>query len=243
MSDTSIITEQYVQIRQTPASVGIRVLSAAWDIFFIIIYIICSIIVSNVIEIFTINSSNIKIYFIYIFIILPTILYPVFFEVFNHGRTLGKKMHNIRVVMADGTPPSLGSTLLRWLFLIIDATSGIGLVVILLNKNNRRLGDMAAGTMVIEDNSYRNVRVSLDEYDYLNKKYRPVYPEAADLTINQANIIKQTLCLPSGKRSARIEPLAKKVKSTLAINSLNDNTEQFLTTILHDYQYYLLEDI
>jgi uncharacterized RDD family membrane protein YckC len=243
MSDTSVITEQYVQIRQTPASVGDRVLSAIWDILFIIIYTICSSITLNVIDDHLIIYPNLNTYFIYIFIILLPIIYPVLFEVFNHGRTPGKIIRRTRVVMADGTPPSLGSTLLRWLFLLIDAVSGIGLVVMLLNKNNRRLGDMAAGTMVIKDNSYRNVRVSLDEYDYLNKNYRPMYPEAANLTINQADIIKHTLDLPSGKRSARIEPLAKKVKSALTITPHNNNAEQFLTTVLHDYQYYLLEDI
>eukprot|EP00825_Cyclidium_porcatum_P026082 TRINITY_DN28160_c0_g1_i1.p1 TRINITY_DN28160_c0_g1~~TRINITY_DN28160_c0_g1_i1.p1 ORF type:complete len:198 (-),score=12.58 TRINITY_DN28160_c0_g1_i1:180-773(-) len=150
---------------------------------------------------------------------------------------------SVRCVQETGTPPTLGSTLLRWLFLIIDATSGIGLFVMLLNKNNRRLGDMAAGTMVIEENSYKYVRVSLDEYDYLNKNYKPVYPEAANLTINQADIIKHTLSLPSDKCSERIEPLAKKVKSALAVTPRNNNAEEFLTTILHDYQYYLLEDI
>jgi len=102
---------------------------------------------------------------------------------------------------------------------------------------------MAAGTMVIEDNSYRNVRVSLDEYDYLNKNYKPVYPEAANLNINQADIIKHTLNLPEEKCAERVEPLAKKVMSTLAVTPHNNNAEQFLTTILHDYQYYLLEDI
>ena len=243
MSDTSIITEQYVKIRQTPASVGDRVLSAMWDILFIVIYIICSVIVSNFIESFTFPYPDLKIFFVFLFIILPPLLYPVLFEVFNHGRTPGKKIREIRVVMVDGTPPTLGSTLLRWLFLIIDATSGIGLFVMLLNKNNRRLGDMAAGTMVIEENSYKYVRVSLDEYDYLNKNYKPVYPEAANLTINQADIIKHTLSLPSDKCSERIEPLAKKVKSALAVTPRNNNAEEFLTTILHDYQYYLLEDI
>ena len=243
MSDTSIITEQYVKIRQTPASVGDRVLSAMWDILFIVIYVVCSVIVSNLIENFSFFHPDIKIFFVFLFIILPPFLYPVLFEIFNHGRTPGKKIREIRVVMVDGTPPTLGSTLLRWLFLFIDAMSGIGLFVMLLNKNNRRLGDMAAGTMVIEDNSYRNVRVSLDEYDYLNKNYRPVYPEAANLTINQADIIKHTLSLPEDQCAARVEPLAKKVKSALAVTPRNNNAEEFLTTILHDYQYYLLEDI
>lgn len=66
---------------------------------------------------------------------------------------LWQKLINIRVVKVDGSTPSIGSYLLRWLLFPIDGpiTSGLGLLVVLLNKNNQRLGDLAAGTMVIKE--------------------------------------------------------------------------------------------
>ena len=69
---------------------------------------------------------------------------------------------NIRVVKLDGSP-SIGSYLLRWLLFIVDGplTSGLGIFVILLTKNNQRLGDLAAGTMVIKEKNYRKIHVSL----------------------------------------------------------------------------------
>jgi uncharacterized RDD family membrane protein YckC len=45
------------------------------------------------------------------------------------------------VVMRDGTTPTLGVYFLRWLLLLMDTWGWTGVVVILLNKNNRRLGD------------------------------------------------------------------------------------------------------
>ena len=94
---------------------------------------------------------------------------------------------NIRVVKLDGSTPSIGSYLLRWLLFIVDGplTSGLGIFVILLTKNNQRLGDLAAGTMVIKEKNYRKIHVSLDEFDYLMKNYRPVYPQSADLSLEQ----------------------------------------------------------
>ena len=82
-----------------------------------------------------------------------------------------QKLINIRVVKVDGSTPSIGSYLLRWLLFPIDGpiTSGLGLLVVLLNKNNQRLGDLAAGTMVIKEKNYRKIHVSLDEFDYLTQ--------------------------------------------------------------------------
>ena len=59
----------------------------------------------------------------------------------------------------------------------------IGALVILLTKNSQRLGDLAAGTMVIRLNDYRKIQVSLDEFSYLDRHYKPVYPQAENLSL------------------------------------------------------------
>jgi len=67
-----------------------------------------------------------------------------------------KRLMNIRVVKSDGSTPSISAYLLRWLLFIIDGpgTGGLGLLVVLLTKNSQRLGDLAAGTMVIKEKNY-----------------------------------------------------------------------------------------
>lgn len=128
---------------------------------------------------------------------------------------------------------------------IVDGplTSGLGIFVILLTKNNQRLGDLAAGTMVIKEKNYRKIHVSLDEFDYLMKNYRPVYPQSADLSLEQVNVITRTLESGEKDRIRRISALAQKVQSLLSITPQDGNQEKFLQTVLRDYQYYALEEI
>lgn len=80
------------------------------------------------------------------------ILYPVFFEVLWDGATPGKRVCNLAVVHADGTPVGWAAAFLRNIVRIADAAPffyGVGFVVMLFDPQFRRLGDLAAGTVVI----------------------------------------------------------------------------------------------
>ncbi len=91
-----------------------------------------------------------------VLIFLTYWLYGVGFEVFNNGMTPGKKIRGLQVVHDDGTPIRLPASLLRNLLLYVDllpAAYAAGIVTMLLTNNFRRLGDLAAGTIVI----YRTV--------------------------------------------------------------------------------------
>lgn len=77
--------------------------------------------------------------------------YPVFFEV-RSGMTPGKKAIGLRVVHDDGTPVTWSSALIRNLIRTIDllpAFNMVGLVSMMCNNRFKRLGDLAAGTVVI----------------------------------------------------------------------------------------------
>ncbi|OZY86588.1 RDD family protein [Cellvibrio mixtus] len=80
--------------------------------------------------------------------------YPVFFEVTRNGRTPGKKWLGIRVVNDDGTPISFGPSLLRNLLRVVDFLPMLyltGIITSLCNRQFKRLGDLAAGSMVVYD--------------------------------------------------------------------------------------------
>jgi len=79
-------------------------------------------------------------------------LYPVLFEVFARGQTPGKKLLGITVVNDDLSPVTLGSSLVRNLLRTVDFLPLFylaGLVTMLCNRRFQRLGDMAAGTLVV----------------------------------------------------------------------------------------------
>ncbi len=84
--------------------------------------------------------------------------YDVVFEVWGAGRTPAKRWSGLRVVMAGGQPVGLGSSAVRTLLRLIDQwlTLGIvGMVCIQATSRNQRLGDLAAGTIVVRERTSR----------------------------------------------------------------------------------------
>lgn len=78
--------------------------------------------------------------------------YPVLFEVFRRGQTPGKSILGISVVHDDLTPVSFGTSLIRNLIRTVDFLPLFylfGLVTMVSNSRFQRLGDLAAGTLVI----------------------------------------------------------------------------------------------
>lgn len=77
--------------------------------------------------------------------------YPVFFEVWR-GYTPGKRQLGLMVVQDDGTPVTLASSLVRNLLRVVDFLPlfyGLGAIVMASHSRFKRLGDMAAGTVVV----------------------------------------------------------------------------------------------
>lgn len=80
--------------------------------------------------------------------------YPVYFEVWRHGVTPGKKSLGLRVINDDGTPITFGPSLLRNLLRVADFLPFMylfGVVTSVVNPQFKRLGDLAAGTLVVYD--------------------------------------------------------------------------------------------
>ncbi|MDR2840548.1 MAG: RDD family protein [Paludibacter sp.] len=242
MAENRIITSQFVQIDQTPAGVGLRIFARLIDFVVVFIYSfgLMSLLFATKLRTFTESNTGL---IVLCLLLLPVIFYSLLFEIFNNGKSIGKKLLGLRVVMLDGTTPTIGAYFLRWLFLLIDLyISYIGLIIMMINKNNRRFGDLAAGTMVIKENDYRRFQVSLAEFNHLSKNYQPIFPQVENLSLEQISTINEALMRYDSNRARRISTLAEKVKSLLNI-SVNMNDENLLRTLTRDFQYYALEEI
>jgi uncharacterized RDD family membrane protein YckC len=80
--------------------------------------------------------------------------YPVAFETFTRGRSLGKMALGLRVVRDDGGAERFRHALVRGLFELVEIwmLSGVPAVLVsLLNSRGKRLGDLAAGTVVVRE--------------------------------------------------------------------------------------------
>ncbi len=103
------------------------------------------------------TDEMVVLYAIGIFVIaanLGGIVYFTLGELFWRGQTYGKKICKIRVVKAEGFALDPGSIILRNLFRFLDHLPPLWLVPV-VSAQGRRLGDMAAGTIVISDEPQR----------------------------------------------------------------------------------------
>src|SRR5579859_1688479 len=90
-------------------------------------------------------------------VLVPLVIYffyhPVL-ELLMRGQSPGKRMAGVRVVTVDGGTPGLGAVLIRNVFRLIDSLPMlylVGLTTTFLSAQRVRIGDMAAGTLLVID--------------------------------------------------------------------------------------------
>lgn len=238
-----IVTGQFVRINQTPASLGHRMAAQLIDWGIELVWLFAGLWLIGIIEDVVSDSRMTRMAYV-ILLFVPIIFYSLLWELLNHGQTPGKQLIKLRVVKTDGSSPSLGALVMRWLLWIADGpTLGfLGIFVMLVTRNHQRFGDMAAGTMVIKLASYNKISVTLDEFDHLSPDYKPFYPQAADLSLEQVNLI--TLALKGHPADPHVVALADKVRQVLAITHVREtNSYDFLERVARDYQFYALQEV
>ena len=79
-------------------------------------------------------------------------LYHYAVELAMRGRTPGKRTAGIRIVARDGSAPGAGALLVRNVFRLVDTLPVLyclGLVAVIATREHLRVGDMAAGTLLV----------------------------------------------------------------------------------------------
>jgi uncharacterized RDD family membrane protein YckC len=80
------------------------------------------------------------------------LLYHFVVELFMRGRSPGKRMAGVRIIARDAGVPSAGALLARNVFRLIDSLPlfyGVGLISVIASAEHIRIGDMAAGTLLV----------------------------------------------------------------------------------------------
>ena len=86
--------------------------------------------------------------------------YYIFFEILWNGQSPGKRMVGLRVIRVDGMPVTVTEVVIRNLVRLIDfmpLAYGVGVITMFVNEKSRRLGDLAAGTVVIHDRTVKTL--------------------------------------------------------------------------------------
>lgn len=149
--------------------------------------------------------------------------YPVLFEVLREGQTPGKRACDLRVLHEDGTPVQWRASVARNLIRTVDFLPvfyGFGLIAMLLNRDFKRLGDLAAGTIVVHTQSKR-----------LSKGMPVAEPLTPNPALNMSlNLAEQRAVIDFAERRAtwsteRANELAAYAEPALPVIRKNDTTD------------------
>jgi uncharacterized RDD family membrane protein YckC len=232
MQTIRVRTTQNVFIEYPLASIGDRVLAYLVDLAFLTLYSIAVVVSLLVLEI---EEDG---WYLWLFLLtLPWLFYSLLFEIFMNGQTPGKKFLKIQVVKLDGTPPSIGAYLLRWLFAVVDLLfyGVVAIVVIASGGKGQRLGDVVAGTSVVKLTAPENITAQ-EIFTTTEDTYAPIFPQALSLSDKDIELIQRALEV--NREQGNLQPvliLDKKIKEMLGIQS-DLPPVKFLYTIIKDYQ-------
>ena len=142
-------TPENIEFGYDVAGIGVRFLAALVDhgIFVAVMYVVFLLM----------DRADVSMAAYRIFITTSTLLmcaYYIAFERFWNGQTPGKRIFGLRVVQDAGRPVTLLSSVIRNLIRIIDffpVLYGLAIVSRFIDQRVRRMGDLAAGTLVVRD--------------------------------------------------------------------------------------------
>ncbi len=189
MSNLKIQTSQNVALEFEPASAGDRVVATIIDGLIQVAWVLLCLIVGGVWL-----KIDIGMWGAFLIVGLPYMFYHLLSEIFMNGQTLGKKAMNLRVVKLDGTQPSIGAYIMRWMFRLLDIdlfTGVVALIAVVSSEKGQRVGDIAAGTSVVK----LKQPVSLDQLRPVVSKadHTITFHEASNLTDKDINTLKTVL--------------------------------------------------
>ena len=259
MSKINISTSFNIDLEFEGALFHIRMFAWIIDFLLQIFYLIIAFnIIGNVFG--TGLRSGYDVWAVELLIMVPVITYHLFCETFWNGQSVGKRLLGLRVVNDNGGKASFGQYIIRWLLRSSDLTMPIiilamlfgdtnvlkalwitvlmfiaDLILIATNKQGKRLGDLAAGTMLINVKPKGNLEDTV--FMEVEESYSPSFPQVMRLSDRDINTIKGIL--DTGKKIGNyqmVDNAALRIKNVLAINTTLSPFD-FLDTLLKDYNY------
>jgi uncharacterized RDD family membrane protein YckC len=239
----TIETPEQTALEFPLAGIGSRFLAIALDTLLIAAAILIVVVVAIALAItFSFVSQNTPIYTLAIFFLLGFSIqfgYFALFESLWNGQTPGKRWTHLRVIKDSGRPISAYDAILRNLLRIVDSLPSlyaIGLITMLISKENKRLGDYAAGTVVVHEKPLQGVAASWAAQQTSAQPQPVPILVASQITVDELQLIEAFLnrrnSLEPDVRRAMARQIADRFAQRLAIapETRADN-EKFLETL------------
>jgi uncharacterized RDD family membrane protein YckC len=139
-----------------------------------------------------------------------TLGYNLIFEIIWNGQTPGKRTVGIRVIRENGYPIRATDAVIRNIVRIVDYLPfayAIGVFTMLFNGRAKRLGDFAAGTIVVREGPRTTMAFPMPESDSSTTSLEP-----DDATLVRDFLVRRTTLNPDARRA-----LAARLASALSI--------------------------
>lgn len=147
-------TPENVTLDLELAGLGSRALAAMLDLLILIAWSAMVGLLATVLAAI-LGSSSILTVGVFIVLSVSVAAYFIMFEGLRNGQTPGKRRLGIRVVMDSGHPVTVGAAVVRNALRLADIMPPpaylVGGALVALHPRGQRLGDMAAGTIVVRD--------------------------------------------------------------------------------------------
>lgn len=157
--DLVVSTPERVAFQYEVAGIGSRFLAQILDVIAIsAIQLVITILAASLGGIFNAGQLALLVELILSFILLAG--YFLISEAAMNGQTVGKRAFRLRVVGDQGQPVSIAQAAIRNLVRIVDFLPlfyAVGIVTMFANRRAKRLGDFAAGTLVVRDRERINL--------------------------------------------------------------------------------------
>ncbi|MDO3693744.1 RDD family protein [Wenyingzhuangia sp. chi5] len=174
---------------------------------------------------------------------IPVIFYTLVMESFFDGQTVGKKVMKLKVLKIDGYQTGFIDFFIRWIMRIVDLNMFSGIIALVFigsSKKAQRLGGMASGTAVVSLRNKVNISHTILDETISTNNYQPTYPSVVRLSDNDVRIIKENYLRAKAKKDHDLLlKLREKIVVVMNKEPLPEQTtEQFLDTVIKDYNYY-----
>lgn len=237
MSNIAINTTQNVNLDYKTVSIGERMLAFLIDMAIFWLYLFIVNLITALLG--TAFKDNWTVFGLQSLLLLPVMFYSLYMHIIFNGRTVGKMIMKIKVVRIDGLPAHWSHYLVRWMLRLVDIwifLASVGVLSILLTDKRQRLGDAAAGTIVIS--TKQKVKISHTILEEVQDDYQPKFLNVTKLSDKDVRLIKETYRIARRSNDYKtLTALRNKVEEVLEVKSeLYDR--QFIDTVLKDYNYY-----
>jgi uncharacterized RDD family membrane protein YckC len=158
------------------------------------------------------------------------------FEAMWNGQTPGKRAIGLRVIAASGRPLSVYEAILRNVIRIADQLPGVyavGILSVFLTERHQRLGDLAAGTVVVHERPMERHQADLDARDVRTRHdVRRLQPE--EIALIETFLLRR-LDLSDVRRAGTAREIAARIGTRLGVAPVEE-PEQFLEDVVAEYR-------